>query len=153
MGWKYGDTKPVLSKAVPTATVVQIGDLVGQAANGDPYSAADEAWDTNLSTTQTNFAAAFLGASGQRSRDGDTDPIRVNTSGVHEFACASDVFQIGQFVGAAKASGNALLSQTVVKVDTAAEAIGVVSASYQSATTTVKVELASDIMEGITSGA
>jgi hypothetical protein len=33
--WRRGDTNPVISKAIGSATVIGIGDLVEQASNGD----------------------------------------------------------------------------------------------------------------------
>lgn len=79
--YKYCDANPVQAPAVGTAVVIQPGDLV----TDTPESAADVTWDTDLATTQEAFHDAFLGVSGQRSRDGDTDPIRVNTTGVDTF--------------------------------------------------------------------
>ena len=73
-------------------------------------------WTTDLPTTQTAFHAAFLGVAMQRSRSTDTDPIRVATSGVFEMACAAATFNIGDLVGPAKDTGNALLNQTVAAV-------------------------------------
>jgi hypothetical protein len=142
--YQYGDASPVKSAAVVTDTVIEIGDLVTET----PAPAADVTWDTNIATTQEAFHDVFLGVSGQRSRDGDTDSVRVDTRGVFRFPCASATFDIGDFVGPAKASGNALESQKVVGVATANLAIGRVVAQYDSATTEVLVEIVSTIVHG-----
>lgn len=121
--WQYGEPNPVVTKAVPTANVIETGDLVGL-ATGDPYAASGTTWDTNLATTQEAFHDTFLGVASQRSRDGDVDPIAVNTTGVHEFDCASATFELGDLVGPAKQSGDALESKKVVAVATPNLAIG-----------------------------
>ena len=148
MRWRYGDTKPVVSKAVPTDTVIEIGDLTAVDGSSNPIPAADIAWDTDLATTQEAFHDAFLGVSAQRSRDGDIDPVRCNTSGVHEFDCAAATFELGDLVGPAKAAGNALLSQTVVAVAGANLAVGRVAKRYASNTTTVLVEIVGTVQHG-----
>lgn len=142
--YKYGDANPVVSPAVVTDTVIQPGDLV----TDTPAAAADVTWDTDLATTQEAFHDAFLGVSGQRSRDGDTDPIRVNTTGVFEFDCAAATFDLGDLVGPAKATGNALESQKVVAVASANLAIGRVAKAYGSNTTKVLVRVESTVMTG-----
>ena len=144
MNWRHGDPNPVVSKAVATAKVIEIGDLV----TNTPAAAAGVTWNTNLATTQEDFHDAFLGVSAQRSRDGDTDPVRVNTTGVHEFDCDAATFNIGDLVGPAKASGNALENQKVVSVSTANLAIGRVAKQYDSNTTKVLVDVKATIPNG-----
>ena len=118
---------------VATATLVEIGDFCAL-VSGEVIPGADFTWDTNLATTQTNFADAFLGHSFQykkadvaRVYGNSTDNIiGASTSGVYE-AQSATTFDVGEFVGLAKnPSSNALLSQTVVKVDAVAKSIGVV---------------------------
>lgn len=148
--WQRGATNPVVTKAVPTANVIQVGDLVAtEAADDDPYAAADETWDTDLATTQENFHDRFLGVAMQRSRNGDTDAIRVATSGVFEFDCASDTYFHGQLVGPDKDTGNALLSQQVEDVATANLAVGRV-VKYEGSAITVGclVEIVSVLARG-----
>ena len=144
MRYRHGDTLPVFSKPVPTATLIQIGDLI----SNTPASAADLAWDTDLATTQENFHDIFLGVSGQRSRSGDTDQVRCNTRGVHKFDCDAATFNLGDLVGPAKAAGNALENQKVVGVAAANLAIGRVAKQYDSNTTKVYVEVFSTVMNG-----
>ena len=61
----------------------------------------------------------------QRSRSGETAPIRVATTGVFEFDCPSGTFELGDLVGADEnAAGDALLNQQVAKVAASQYAIG-----------------------------
>lgn len=137
---QYGDAKPVVTKAVPSATVIEPGYLIGLSSN-DPFPAASQAWNTDLATTQSDFVALFLGVSMEKSRSGDVKPIRVNTHGVHVFKCAAATFELGTLVGPAKDTGNALLSDTVVAVATEARAIGRIAKRYASNTTEVYVDV------------
>jgi hypothetical protein len=136
---------------IATAKAVDAGDLVGM-ATGTLVRAEDETWDTNLLTTQTNFANKFLGVSMQ-TKDATTARIRGNsedntimvaTAGEYEFDCASATFEVGDLVGPAKDTGNALLSDKVVAV-AAAGAIGRVTQRGTSITR-VKVRLLSMLL-------
>lgn len=145
---QYGDAKPVVTKAVPTATVIEQQDMIGQiAADGLPFPAASQAWDTDLATTQAAFILLFLGISTEFSRAGDVAPIKVNTAGVHEFECAAAQFKNGALVGPAKQSGNLLENRKVAAVATENLAIGRVARDYAANTTTVLVEVFSSIMK------
>lgn len=146
---QYGDAKPVVTKAVPTATVIEANDIIG-VASGDPFPASAQAWDTDLATTQTAFALLFLGVATEFSRNGDTAPIKVNTAGVHEFECAAGTWELGALVGPAKQSGNALEDRKVASVASEALAIGRVAKRYGANTTKVLVEVFSRIMKGPT---
>lgn len=149
--YQYGDTNPV---AVPvlTAQAVAIGDIVGL-DTGSVIRAEDEAWDTDLATTQGNFILKYLGVSGQLKDSGkarvfgnSTDNIiRIDTSAVFEFPCDSASYLVGDYVGPAKATGNALLSQQVAKVADATLAIGQVTEAAASASS-VKVRLLSTVL-------
>lgn len=143
---QYGEGIPVMTKAVPSANVIEVQDLIG-VSSGDPYSAAGQAWNTDLATTQSDFVTNFLGVSAEFSRSGDTAPIKVNTDGVFEFDCAAATFELGALVGPAKDTGNALLDRTVVGVATEARAIGRVAKRYGSNTTRVLVRIQSNIMK------
>ena len=119
-------TAPVL-----TAQAVASGDLVGL-SSGNVVRAADTTWNTDLATTQSDFRAIFLGASMQdkvaataRVYGNSTDNlIGVSVGGVWEYDCASATFAVGDLVGPAKDSGNALLSNKVVAVGAEVNAIG-----------------------------
>lgn len=147
----HSDTDPVM---VPIATgqAVDVGDLSGLDA-GTLVRAEDTTWDTNLATTQTAFVAKFLGVSGQKKAAGtarifgnSSDNIcRVDSAGIYEFSCASATFAVGDLVGPAKQSGNALESQKVVAVAYEHLAIGRVVEAGASITK-VKVRLLSMLM-------
>lgn len=146
--WQYGEPNPVLSKAVASADVIEVGDMVVDSGSGVIKAMSSVAWDTNIATTQEAGHDVFLGVAQERSRSGDTNPIRVNTTGVHEFDCAAATFEIGDLVGPAKQSGNGIESQKVVAVATANLAIGRVAKRYGSNTTKVLVAVESVKMTG-----
>jgi hypothetical protein len=155
MRWRYGDTKPVISKPIAAATKIEIGDLVEQAAGGDVTPAASHAWNTDLATTQNEFHNMFLGVAMQRSRGTgdpvqDSDPIRVATEGVFEFDCAAATFELGTLVAPAKQTGNALENQKVVALAAGNEnkAIGRVARRYASSTTRVLIDITSTVLAG-----
>lgn len=119
-----GETDPVIAPVL-TAQAVAVGDIVGL-SSGNVVRAEDLAWDTDLATTQATWATKFLGVSGQKKvantarvdTNGEDNAIRVDCSGVYEFDCASATFAVGDLLGPAKQSGNALESQKVVAVAT-----------------------------------
>jgi hypothetical protein len=144
----YGETNPI-DCPIATDKAVDTGSLVG-ISSGTLVNASDETWDTNLATTQVNFVARFLGVAGQ-TKDNATAQIRgnsianrcrVDTDGTFLFATASASYNVGDIVGPAKASGNALLNDTVASVAALDKAIGYVVEKTTSATT-VKVRLQS----------
>jgi len=119
---------------VATASEVNIGDFCALVA-GECVPAVDFTWTSNLATTQTNFAAAFLGHSPQYKKaaqsyvygNGTDNVITMSTSGVYEADLdTATTLAVGDWVGMAKDTGNNLLSQTVAKVDAVAKAIGTV---------------------------
>ena len=115
MRWRYGDTNPVIA-AVDAATVIEIGDLVYQETD-DVRPASSQADQNTKAANQELFADKFLGVAMQRSRAGETAPIRVATTGVFEFDCPSGTFELGNLIGADEnAAGTALLNQQVATV-------------------------------------
>jgi hypothetical protein len=128
----YGDTQPIVAPYT-AANVFFVGDLVGADGNGVLYPAEDQTWDTSEAETREDFAERFVGVVSQSKRTGDTVPygnsaavIRVATSGVFEADLdAATTMQIGDWVGPTKASGTALVSQTVEKVTAGNQAIGI----------------------------
>ena len=147
MRWRYGDTNPVVA-AVDSDTAIEIGDLVLQDTD-DAKPASGFPWTTNLATTQDAFDDKFLGVAMQRSRAGDTAPIRVATTGVFEFDCPSGTFELGDQVGAnANVAGNGLVNQQVVKVALSKYAVGRVAKRQPVATTSVLVDIRSTVMTG-----
>ena len=147
MRWRYGDTNPVVA-AVDSATEIEIGDLVWQDAD-DAKPASAQADQGSETANQERFAEKFLGVAMQRSRAGDTAPVRVATTGVFEFDCPSGTFELGDFMGADEnAAGNALLNQQVAKVSQSRYAIGRIAKRQSAATTSVLVDIRSTIMTG-----
>jgi hypothetical protein len=147
MRWRYGDTNPVVA-AVNSETVIEIGDLVVQDVD-DAKPAAVLADQGSEVANQAALVNAFLGVAMQRSRAGETAPIRVATTGVFEFDCPSGTFELGDMVGADEnAAGTALLNQTVAKVTASAGAIGRVAKRVSPAGTTVLVNILSTVMTG-----
>ena len=147
MRWRYGDTNPVIA-AVESATVIEIGDLLYQ----DDDSAKPAALLANQgsqSANQEKLADLFLGVAMQRSRAGETAPIRVATTGVFEFDCPSGTFELGDLVGADKNAANTgLLSQQTAKVTLPKEAIGRAARREPTAATVVLVDIRSTVMTG-----
>ena len=147
MRWRYGDTNPVVA-AVDSATEIEIGDLVWQDTD-DAKPASAQADQGSETANQEKFADKFLGVAMQRSRAGDTTPIRVATTGVFELDCPSGTFELGDLLGADEnGAGNALLDQQVAKVSASKYAVGRVAKRVASAATSVLVDVRSTVMTG-----
>jgi hypothetical protein len=127
----------------PTPTnTIQSGDFVANVSD-KAVPASAFTWTTDLATTQTNFAASFLGASESRSLpEADIRGMRVavNMDGTYEVDCTSANYTVGQYVGLAKDTGNNLLSSKVEACTTKVRAIGVVLEAGTSLTR-VKIRL------------
>ncbi len=85
---------------VDANSTIEAGDLVwmdGTIAK----SATDFVWNTDLATTQSDFAAKFLGIAHQPSGAGDSLPISVDISpdSVYEFDCSPTNYELGQPLG------------------------------------------------------
>jgi hypothetical protein len=146
MRWRYGDTNPVIA-AVDANTVIEIGDLVYQETD-DARPASMQADQGTKIANQELFGNKFLGVAMQRSRAGETTPIRVATTGVFEFDCPNTAFELGDMVGVDEnTAGTALMNQQVAKVGLAKYAVGR-DAKRQSAATTVLVDIRSTVMTG-----
>lgn len=85
---------------VDSGTVIEIGDMVWLDTD-DLKPASDFTWNTNLATTQGDFAAKFVGISLEQSASGDTDDISVDVSAdaVYEFTVASATYEVGDDLG------------------------------------------------------
>ena len=147
MRWRYGETSPVILP-VNTDTVIEIGDLVYlDTDNVKPASA--QADQGSAAANQHLFHAKFAGVAMQRSRLGDTAPIRVATTGVFEFACASATFEVGALVGIDQAGSPAVLDdQQVLGVSGATDAIGRCAKRVHPAGTSVLVDIVSTVLFG-----
>ncbi len=146
MRWRYGDTNPVVA-TVDSSTVIEIGDLLYQATD-DARPASDQADQGSETANQELFADNFLGVAMQRSRNGDTSPIRVATTGVFEFDCPSGTFELGDLVGPDETGGTTLMDQQVDTVSASRYAMGRVARRESSATTSVLADIRSTVMTG-----
>jgi hypothetical protein len=147
MRWRYGDTNPVMLP-VAAETVIEIGDLVYQ-VDGEAFPASAQADAGSEAGNQEAFHDAFVGVAMQCSPDGSADAIRVATSGVFEFLCASGTFDVGDLLGVDEAaSGTALEDQVVVAVATPNLAVGRCARRVTPAATRVLVSIESTLMAG-----
>lgn len=132
-----------VTSSVPTRAIAD-GDPIALDASGLAYPASAETWNTNEATTRAAFVTKFTGISEGRSRAASTDlrdlRIPVNMDGTYEFDVESATFVVGEFVGPAKAAGNALVN-TCKKVTLKTEAVAVVVQNYSTATTRVLARL------------
>lgn len=143
MRWRYGDTNPVVA-AVDPATVIEIGDLLWLDIDDAKPAALLPDLGCTLVENRERFAQKFLGAAMQRSRAGDSGPIRVATTGVFEFHCPIQSFELGNLVGV---DGRPLANQAVTLVGLRKDAIGrVCRRAFTS--TSVLVDIRSTVMTG-----
>ncbi|MEX0586163.1 MAG: hypothetical protein WD176_05945 [Pirellulales bacterium] len=147
MRWRYGDTSPVMMP-VDAATVIEIGDLVYyDVDDAKPAGALPDQGTEN--GNQQLFHDVFAGVAMQASAAGDSDPIRVATSGVFEFDCASATLELGDLLGGDEnVAGTALLNQTVAKVTNANAAVGRCARRVNPAGTRVLVDIVSSLIHG-----
>jgi hypothetical protein len=147
MRWRYGDTSPVVL-AVDSATVIELGDLL-YLDTDDAKPASSQADQLSEAANQSLFVSKFAGIAMQRSRAGDTTPIRVATGGVFEYDCTAATFEVGNLIGPHEAgNGKQLLSQDVAKVNTTDIAIGRCVKRSPTSTSRVLVEIVSTIVKG-----
>lgn len=147
MRWRYGDTNPVIA-AVDSDTVIEIGDLVYlDTDDAKPASAqADQGAEVR---NQTFFSDRFLGVAMQRSRAGDSDSIRVATTGVFEFDCPMATYELGDLVGVGETpSGTPLEDQQIAAVESPDCAIARVARRSPVATNVILVDIRSTVMTG-----
>jgi hypothetical protein len=151
MRWRYGETNPV-TLPVDSTTEIEIGDLIKlDTDDAKPASSINDIGGAGPAThaaAKELFHDAFVGVAMQRSRDGDTAPIRIATSGVFEFDCDSDTFELGERVGVEVDGSDALEDQKVMPETTANphQSIGAVAKRVGTANTKVLVEINSTIM-------
>lgn len=159
--YRYGDARP-MRLPFKTGVAVNTGDLC-YVDTADSYTvkpAMSFTWTTNLVTTQGNFVPVFAGVAAQpydgsnASAYGIQDgTLRIDTSGVFDFACASATFNAGDLVGVAQDGANSnLAGQTVAPVAAVADAIGRVVQPYPTATTTVRVAIFSPYFNLVNAG-
>jgi hypothetical protein len=147
MRWRYGDTSPVMLP-VDSSTVIEIGDML-YLDNDDAKPASAQADQGSEGGNQQLFHDLFAGVAMQASRSGDTQPIRVATTGVFEFDCLSTTQEVGDLMGSDEHSGGtALLNQTVVEVANANAAVGRCAKRLNPAGTRVLVDIVSSVVKG-----
>jgi hypothetical protein len=147
MRWRYGDTNPVMLP-VDSATVIEIGDLVALDVDDAKPAGAQADQGTELGNQQL-FHDLFAGVAMQASRNGDTQPIRVATTGVFEFDVLSTTLEVGDLMAPDEnGGGTALLNQTVAKVTNANAAVGRCAKRLNPAGTRVLVDIVSSAVKG-----
>ena len=159
MRWRYGDTNPVIA-AVDSETVIEIGDLLWQDKDDAKPASHVGMSNTDFDVAQQGFARLFLGVSMQWSRNGETAPVRVGTTGVYEMDCPSGTFELGDLVGVDhQLEGGhdevndgrescTLLDQHVERVAGPRNAIARVAKREPAARTAVLVDIRSTVMTG-----
>ncbi len=153
MRWRYHETYPVVA-AVDSETVIEVGDLLWQDVDdAKPASMLPCLEETTIEDIrgvkqmQARFADHFLGVAMQRSRNGDTPPIRVATTGVFEMECAMRTWKLGDLVGAIPNDTGRLQDQAVGTVSAVA-AIGRVDKRVSPTSGSVLVRIFSTVMTG-----
>jgi hypothetical protein len=147
MRWRYGDTCPVMLP-VDSATVIEIGDLVVLDVDDAKPASAQTDQGTELGNQQL-FHDFFAGVAMQASGSGDTQPIRVATTGVFEFDVLSTTLEVGDLMAPDEnGGGTALLNQTVAKVTNANAAVGRCAKRLNPAGTRVLVDIVSSAVKG-----
>ena len=91
MRHRYGAKNPVKAE-VASATVIDVGSLVYL------YGNAVVPFSTKANASLADVNDLFLGVAMQASANGETDPIRVATSGVFEFVIASTTVYLGNTI-------------------------------------------------------
>jgi len=138
MRWRYADTNPVVSD-VSSTTVIEIGDLV--CLDGDETKPASEFTDLE------EFKDKFLGVAMQRSRKGESGPIRVATTGVFEFDCDKGVMNLGGLI-TVRHNGLQLVPQAVELTKNRNIAIARVAKRKLHDCMSVYIDVCSTIMRG-----
>lgn len=146
MRWRYGDTNPVMMP-VAEADTIEIGDLLYMESGNARPAVALPGEETTAATLEA-FHDAFVGVAMQASPVGSTDPIRVATTGVFEFGCASATFDVGDLIGGNDHGGGELDNQLVDEVATPNLAIGRCVKRVSPAGTKVLVDIVSTVVKG-----
>ena len=152
MRWRYGDTSPV-TMPVASADQIEIGDLVYlNSGVAKPALRIEDIGGTgpiDLAAAQEELHDNMIGVAMQFSGIASTDPVRIATSGVFEFNCASAIFELGDRIGGDDNSGgDRMENQQVIAVPSNApeRSIGRVAKRTQTASTKVLVELHSTLL-------
>jgi len=128
---------------VNSGTVLEAGDLVFLDSD-DVKPASDFTWSSDLATTQSNFAASFLGVCHQPSADGETDDVSVDLSphAIYEFDVNPATYEVGDELGPDEQSSS-LMNQQLEAVSTGTRAIARAAEFKSSSASTLRVMFAS----------
>ncbi|MCG8448909.1 MAG: DUF2190 family protein [Pirellulales bacterium] len=147
MRWRYGETNPVVLPVL-TGFVVNIGDLLYLDGN-NVKPAANQPNQGTVDANQELFHDNFVGVAMQASTGDQSENVRIATSGVFEYDCASATFEVGDLLGSADdGSGTALEGQIVVAVATPNLAVGRCVKQVSPAGTKVLVDIVSTVVRG-----
>lgn len=126
MRHRYGQ-QLIVRVAVDSATSIKMGDLL-LLDTDDAKPASAETWSSDLATTLANFNNHFLGIA-QADHDANTGiqldfPVDISPLAVYEMDCEGETHEIGDYITASKAAGNALLANQVKKTTTSNQGCG-----------------------------
>lgn len=152
--WRYGQ-RTYAEIRVATAKAVADTYLVGVASDTLTLP-ADQTWTTDEATTRAAFIATLVGVADQIklanvariNGNSEDNIIRVVTGpDVYDIPVESATFVVGDYVGPAKDTGNALINTMFKKVTPVTEAaFRVVRSSAGVAVTTVRARLLSTLV-------
>ena len=137
----------VLELPVDAAIGIEIGDLC-YLATDDVRPASSQVDQTSETLNQLEFARNFLGIAVSRDTATATvaGVVRVQTTGIFQLTCASDTYEVGNYVAADEDTGGTFLEdQQVKKTADRNSAIGIVVARVASADTKVWVKIVSRV--------
>lgn len=104
--WRYGETNPIAMRVKPD-TIIEMGDLVWGI-----HSYAHPAIDASGALP---FVQHFAGVAMHSSRMGESDEIRVATSGVFEFDCNLITWDVGTLIRPAESNDFGRLHNQMVR--------------------------------------
>lgn len=140
---------------VPIATAKALDDYYACGiASGTLILPSDQAWNTDEATTRADFVALFVGINAQLKQadvaripgNGQDNIVVVENEGEYDVVVESSTFEIGDYIGPSKDTGNALKNTTFKKVTPVAGACFKVVRRYASATTLVRARVLSTLV-------
>lgn len=133
---------------VDAGTVLDAGDMVFLDSD-DVKPASDFTWTTDLPSTQSAFAASFLGITHQQSAGGDSDDVSVDLSphSVYEFDVSPATYEVGDALGPDELS-SALMNQQLEAVASGTLAIARAAEYKAASASTLRVTFASAFYTG-----
>ncbi len=147
MRWRYGDTNPVMLPVL-SDTEIEIGDLVYlDTNNAKPASSITD--QSTLLLNQVALKNDFVGVAMQASPVGNTNSIRVATSGVFEFECDTATYEVGDLIGGTEnTTGDELLDQSVEEANSISGTFGRCAKRVGTASKRVLVDIVSTVLKG-----